>query len=350
MATASISWEEKLFKRATVASAPAMIFGHNVDREALDNAYAYCAQITRRHSRTFHMSSGLLPREMRAASRALYAFCRITDDIVDQPSAEHSTEALLAELKEWRQRSLESSYSAADLSTTNLATLAWTDTRARFGIPKAYAEQLIEGVGQDLTHSRYESFDDLAHYCYLVASTVGLMTMHIIGYAGPQAIPYAIKLGVALQLTNILRDVGEDWANGRLYLPQNELVAFGLTEADIDAGRVTPRWRAFMRFQIDRARLLYSEAMPGIGMLGRDGQIAIAASAVLYRDILAKIEENDYDVFGQRAHTGALEKLGRLPGIWWTTLTNGWGATADGGRQTAVSGQPSAVSSSLQEK
>ena len=324
MATASISWEEKLFHRANVTATPALIFGHDVDRETLDAAYLHCADITRRNSRTFYMSSRLLPGEMRAAARALYAFCRITDDIVDQPATDVGGGSRLAELRGWRQRSLDSHYSNADLASTDLATLAWTDTRARFGIPKAYAEQLIEGVSQDLTHNRYASFDELAHYCYLVASTVGLMTMHIVGYAGPQVIPYAIKLGVALQLTNILRDVGEDWANGRLYLPQDELAAYGITEDQIAAGKVTPRWRVFMRFQIDRARQLYAEAMPGIGMLGRDGQIAIAASAVLYRDILAKIEENDYDVFTQRAHTSALEKLGRLPSIWWTTLTNRW--------------------------
>ena len=176
-------------------------------------------------------------------------------------------------------------------------------------------------MAQDLTHHRYASFDDLAHYCYLVASTVGLMTMYIVGYAGPQAIPYAIKLGVALQLTNILRDVGEDWANNRLYLPQDELATFDVSEEQIAAGQVTPAWRSFMRFQIERARRLYAEAMPGIAMLGREGQFAIAASAVLYRDILAKIEENDYDVFTRRAHTSGLEKLRRLPVIWWNTFT-----------------------------
>lgn len=343
MATASISWEEKLFHRANVTATPALIFGHDVDRETLDVAYLQCAHITRSNSRTFYLSSGLLSREMRAAVRALYAFCRITDDIVDQPAAGTGTEGRLAELHAWRRHSLESVQHSADLSTQQLPILAWTDTRARYGIPKAYAEQLIEGVAQDLTHSRYATFDDLAHYCYLVASTVGLMTMHIVGYAGPQAIPYAIKLGVALQLTNILRDVGEDWAAGRIYLPQDELAAYGISEEEIAAGKVTPRWRAFMRFQIDRARQLYEEAMPGIGMLGRDGQIAIAASAVLYRDILAKIEENDFDVFTRRAHTSRMEKMRRLPGIWWTTLTNGWG-------RTAVGGQPSASSSSMQEK
>ncbi|MFZ1753171.1 MAG: squalene/phytoene synthase family protein [Caldilineaceae bacterium] len=325
MSTASISWEEQLFKRANVAAAPAMIFSHDVERAALDAAYAHCSRITRTHSRTFYMSSGLLPREMRSAARALYAFCRITDDIVDQPVSGSGTEGRLAELRDWRRRSLESNLSTATLSQDDSPVLAWTDTRARYGIPKAYAEQLIEGVGLDLTRERYDSFDELAHYCYLVASTVGLMTMHIIGYAGPQAIPFAIKLGVALQLTNILRDVGEDWANGRLYLPRDELAAFGLCEADIAAGQVTPQWRAFMRFQIDRARRLYAEAMPGIGLLGRDGQFAIAASAVLYQDILTKIEENDFDVFTRRAHTSRWEKVRRLPGIWWKARTNGYG-------------------------
>lgn len=324
MATASISWEEKLFKRATVASAPALIFGHDVDRQALDAAYRHCATLTSTHSRTFHMSSGLLPGEMRAAARALYAFCRITDDIVDQSSTSAGTQSRLADLQNWRRRSLESSHSSANLTDGDLPILAWTDTRARYGIPKAYAEQLIEGVAQDLTHDRYTSFDDLAHYCYLVASTVGLMTMHIVGYAGSHAIPYAIKLGVALQLTNILRDVGEDWAKGRLYLPQDELAAYGVTEDAIAAGAVTARWRAFMRFQIDRARQLYAEAMPGIPLLGRDGQFAIAAAALLYRDILTKIEENDYNVFDRRARTSALEKVRRLPEIWWNARTNGY--------------------------
>jgi len=326
MATASISWEEKLFKRANVAATPAQIFGHDVDRHALDVAYQHCAELTRTHSRTFHMSSALLPREMRSAARALYAFCRITDDIVDQPSDGFGTAARLAELQNWRRRSLDGSHSSGTIAPIDFPVLAWTDTRARYGIPKAYAEQLIEGVALDLTHDRYASFDDLAHYCYLVASTVGLMTMHIVGYVGLQAIPYAIKLGVALQLTNILRDVGEDWQNGRLYLPQDELTAYGVSEEMIGEGKVTPQWRAFMRFQIDRARRLYEEAMPGIGMLGRDGQFAIAASAVLYRDILTKIEENDFDVFTQRAHTSKWEKLRRLPSIWWNARTNGYAA------------------------
>ena len=143
------------------------------------------------------------------------------------------------------------------------------------------------------------------------------MSMHIVGFAGPEAIPYAVKLGVALQLTNILRDVQEDWDSGRLYLPQDELVDFGLTEADIAAGQVSDRWRAFIRYQIERNRRIYAEAMPGIALLDPDGRFAIAAAAELYGAILDDIVAHDGDVFSRRAHLDGWSKLRRLPGIWW---------------------------------
>ena len=192
---------------------------------------------------------------------------------------------------------------------------AWADTLTRHRIPHHYAVQLIDGVARDLSSDRYESFDDLSTYCYGVASTVGLMSMHIVGFESRAAIPYAIKLGVALQMTNILRDIGEDRRNGRVYLPQAEMRAFGITEADLEAGRVTSRWRQFMQFQIERTRRLYKEAYPGISMLHRDGQPAIAAASGLYRGILDAIERNDYDVFTRRASLSAWEKLRRIPGI-----------------------------------
>ena len=142
------------------------------------------------------------------------------------------------------------------------------------------------------------------------------MAMHIVGFSTVEAVPYAVKLGVALQLTNILRDVGEDWRAGRIYLPQEELEAFGLGEADLQAGRVDDRWRRFMRFQIERNRRLYREAWPGISMLSRDARPAIAAAAGLYRAILEDIERHDMDVFNRRAHLSGWEKLRRLPGTW----------------------------------
>ena len=302
------NWEQQLIKKATITPAYELIaplFAYHDD--VMDQAYQHCAEVTRQHSKTFYLTSSLLGAEAQKAARALYAFCRISDDLADEEA-----ENRLAKLETWKRCSL-SEHPHRD----HVVPLAWADTRARYGIPMEYAEQLLEGVAQDLTKTRYANFDELAHYCYGVASTVGLMTMHIIGFSGPGAIPYAIKLGVALQLTNILRDVGEDWQNGRIYLPQDELTSFDLSDDDIGQGQVTENWRDFMRFQIARNRQLYAEAMPGIGMLARQGQFAIAASAELYQAILEDIEANDYDVFTKRAHISGSEKLKRLPSIWW---------------------------------
>lgn len=283
-----------------------------VPQPHLDRAYAYCAQITREHSHTFYMASALLPSEQRRAVRALYAFCRVSDDLIDRSA--HGRAELF---QQWRQRVLMPHPPENDLVAT-----AWADARARFQVPHQYAEQLLDGVARDLEVTRYETFDDLASYCYGAASTVGLMSMHIIGYTDQAAVPYAVRLGVALQLTNILRDVGEDWDKGRLYLPQDELAAFGLTEAAIAAHYHGYRWQAFMRYQIARTRRLYAEAMPGIAMLEKHGRFAVAAAAELYRGILSDIQAHDYDVFTRRAHISNPQKAVRLPGIWWRTFAN----------------------------
>jgi phytoene synthase len=277
------------------------------DRETLDRAYAYCQDLTREHSKTFYIASGLLPPAKRRAVRALYAFCRVSDDLVDRTVGD-----ALVRLELWRERAL----SIHPESDDPLA-LAWADARTRYHVPVQYAHQLIDGVARDIQVARYATFDDLAEYAYGVASTVGLMAMHIVGYHSQEAIPYAIKLGVALQLTNILRDIGEDWAHGRFYLPQEETARFGLSEADVASGQVDDRWRAFIGFQIERNRRLYDEAWPGIAMLHHDGRFAIAAAAELYRAILEDIEDHDYDVFTRRAYVSRWGKLRRLPGIWW---------------------------------
>jgi phytoene synthase len=272
----------------------------------LDSAYRQCEELTRTHSRTFFLASGLLPGEKRRAARALYAFCRVSDDLIDRSSLDAP-----AELERWRAQTVYPQARAQDLLA-----LAWNHARLSFQIPWLYAEQLIGGVAKDLKHSRYQTFSDLAEYCYGVACTVGLMSMHIIGFSGPEAIPYAIRLGVALQLTNILRDVGEDWQAGRVYLPQDELRAFDIDEDRIAGGVVDERWRAFMQAQIERNRELYAGAMPGISLLDSDGRFAIRAAAELYQAILDDIEAHDYDVFRRRASVSALSKVGRLPGIF----------------------------------
>jgi 15-cis-phytoene synthase len=302
------SWEHQLLALA-FEGLEGHILAEPVPAEAgtLDLAYRHCEAVTAEHSRTFFLASALLPAEKRRAVRALYAFCRISDDLVDraEPNA-------LGRLMAWQERSL-SSHPYED----DLAALAWADTRARYRIPRRYAEQLIEGVSLDIVQNRYESFEELSAYCYGVASTVGLMAMHIIGFEGRQAVPFALKLGVALQLTNILRDVGEDWRAGRVYLPQKELAEFGLGDEDLSCGRVDARWQAFMRFQIERNRQLYREAAPGISLLEPDGRFAITAAADLYQAILDDIEAHQYDVFTRRAHIRTWGKMRRLPRIWW---------------------------------
>ena len=307
------SWENRLLALAHEGLESHIAFEPIVaDEEILAQAYQKCEQITKEHSRTFYLASALLPVEKRLAARALYAFCRVSDDLVDRRS-----DSSARNLQEWRWRSLSNHPSPNDP-----VALAWADTRSRFNIPKRYAEQLIDGVARDLGQNRYASFEELSAYCYGVASTVGLMAMHITGFSGPEAIPYALKLGVALQLTNILRDVGEDWRAGRLYLPLDELKYFDLSEDDIAAGIVDDRWRDFMKFQIARTRRLYSEAYPGIGMLDPDGRFAIAAAAQLYQAILDNIEVHESDVFTRRAHTSTWDKLRRLPSIWWHSRNN----------------------------
>ena len=303
-------WENRLINLAgQPAHASARpVFSYWAGDAALEKAYALCGRIAAHHSKSFYLASALLPEEKRSAVRALYAFCRTVDDIVD----ESTVVGRELELDYWRGLAQGLIHPRPD----DLVAQAWTDARIRYHIPAHYALQLIDGVSRDLNPTRYASFDELTTYCYGVASTVGLMSMHIVGFHSSEAVPHAIRLGVALQMTNILRDVGEDFHNGRVYLPQDELAAFGLGDADLECGEVTSRWRDFMRFQISRIRQLYTEADAGIKFLERDGRLAIGASSGFYQGILDVIEAHDYDVFGRRASLGTWGKLSRLPALW----------------------------------
>jgi len=273
------SWENHLLDLAGNVSHPSTkpLYSYWAGDAALVSAYLACAEITAQHSKSFYLATELLPEEKRSAIRALYAFSRTVDDIVDQPGEEDRA----SRLDYWREVVQHASYSQRDLVAA-----AWSDTLTRYHIPRQYALQLIAGVQKDITQARYQTFDEVAAYSYGVASTVGLMSMYIIGFNSTAAVSYAIKLGVALQITNILRDIGEDYQNGRLYLPLEELRQFGIHEADLATGRVTLAWRQFMKFQIDRTRQLYAEAWRGIRMLSPDGQLAVGAAAVFYQGIL----------------------------------------------------------------
>ena len=306
------NWEHRLLDLAGDIPHPSTkpLFSYWAGDAALQRSYAACDRITRQHSKSFHMASGLLPEEKRSAVRALYAFCRTVDDVVDESDVE--IESKKSALDYWTKV-----VHFSQVPDNDPIAHAWVDAINRYHIPRHYAIQLIEGVSRDLTQSRYQSFDDLATYCYGVASTVGLMSMFIIGFKNNDALPYAIKLGVALQLTNILRDVGEDYRKGFIYLPQEELIEFGLTEEQIAGADRSEDWREFMRFQIARTRALYADAGPGIRLLEKEGQLAILAASDFYQGILDDIEANDYNVFTRRARLSAMQKLSRLPSLWW---------------------------------
>ena len=269
---------------------------------ALAASYTHCRGVTRRASKSFSLAAQLLPAPKRRAIEALYAFSRTSDDIVDlyeQPAC--ALEAWIAQV-----------HGMAPANDPLLP--AWADTCSRFGLPRTLSDDLLAGVGMDLSIDRYATFADLQLYCYRVASVVGLLSMRIIGYM-PGADSYAVKLGTALQLTNILRDIGEDAARGRIYLPLEDLDLFEVRETEILNGVRSDRFRALMRWEIGRAEALYQASWPGIALLHRDGQMAVAAAALLYRAILPKIVANDYDVFANRACVTLREKLLLLPSI-----------------------------------
>ncbi len=302
-------WENQLLRLAGSAQHPPTkpFFSYWAGDASLRIAYKKAEEVTASHSKSFFFASQLLSEEKRSAVRALYAFCRSVDDIVDENSAKDRA----FELDYWR--GIVRNASASD---DDLIAAAWVDTLIRYHIPRHYALQLIDGASRDLVQTRYQTFDELATYCYGVASTVGLMSMHIVGFESKDAVPYAIKLGVALQMTNILRDIGEDYRNGRIYLPRDEMIFYGIRESDIAEGKVTNSWRQFMRFQIQRTRDLYEESWAGVKLLEPEGRLAIGAASVLYGGILDEIEKNNYDVFSRRASLSLPEKLKRLPALW----------------------------------
>jgi len=299
------NWENQLIALAGNVPHPRTrpFFSYWAGDASLRKAYRQAEKITAEHSKSFYFASALLPEEKRSAVRALYAFCRTVDDIVDESlDAEQDSR-----LDYWRTM-----VETASFADNDLVAAAWADTLTRYHIPRHYALQLIDGVARDLLQNRYQTFDELATYCYGVASTVGLMSMYIVGFKDNDAVPYAIKLGVALQMTNILRDIGEDYQNGRLYLPREELVFYGIHESDIAEGRITDNWRQFMKFQIDRTRQLYEASWAGVKMLEREGQLAVGAASVLYQGILDEIEKKDYNVFTRRASLSAWGKVSRI--------------------------------------
>ncbi len=279
----------------------------------LESSYRLCRDMAKKHSKTFYFASIFLPPEKRRAIWAVYAFCRTADDIADtrQPAGER-----LATLDGWRDQ-LIAAYAGKPRDTIMVA---FADSAARFGIPIEPALDLLRGARRDVTVRRYDTYEELLEYCYLVASTVGLLTSPILGYE-EGALPYGVALGRAMQMTNILRDVGEDARMGRIYLPAEDLRRFGYTEADLFSGTIDERFVELMKFQIERVRVMYKEAAPGIALLSPSSRQTVQIALSLYRRILEQIERNGYDVFTRRAYvpirakllTATMAFLGRRP-------------------------------------
>lgn len=276
-----------------------------VDDLAFQADWDQCEQIARQHGRTFYFASRCLPKAQRRAILAAYAYCRIADDIVDT-AGERGMDQAMVDLAEWE---------AQIANPTHPVAVAFALVRDEYDIPVQPVHDLIRGIRMDLTITSYATWDDLREYCYYVAGTVGLIVAPILGCRNPEALGDAATLGIAMQLTNILRDVGEDADLGRLYLPLEDIEAFGCTPEGILAGRPGKGFSRLMAFEISRARALYAEAHRGFSSLDASGRFTALMASDLYSRILIAIEENNYDVFGQRAHCSTTRKLLALPVI-----------------------------------
>ncbi|MBK98226.1 MAG: squalene synthase [Balneola sp.] len=289
-----------------------------MNNDSLKSAYTHCRAITRYYAKTFYMATRFLPNDKQRGIFAIYGYCRYIDNLVDDNvdlinSRFVPNEQLTGKLDELR-------FKIADIYEGKIQFkdpifTAFADTFLHYEIPEELPLMLIDGVEQDLHKNRYLNFKEIYDYSFKVASVVGLMTTPVFGYKDEQALNYATDLGIAMQLTNILRDVGEDVDRDRIYLAQDELVAFGLTDDDILRKQMDDRFIEFMKYQIRRAREYYERAEKGISMLDRNARLPVYLARYNYAKILDKIEENNYDVFSSRAHLTKLEKLSILPQI-----------------------------------
>jgi phytoene synthase len=277
-------------------------------RGTLRKAYAYCQAVTRRSSSNFYYAFRLLSPERRQALYAVYAFCRFIDDIADDKDRREPA-ALLAR---WREE-LELVYGGAP---THPIGCALAEAVRRFALPQEYFLDLIRGVEMDLTRRRYATFDELYQYCYRVASTVGLVCIEIFGYQQPSTRDYAIDLGIAFQLTNILRDVLEDARRGRIYLPLEDLHRFDCAEAELLAGRYSPRFAALMAFECSRARAYYRRARSALAPEDRGSLAAAEAMCSIYKRLLDRIEARNFDVFGPKVTLSRYEKVTLALAAW----------------------------------
>jgi phytoene synthase len=270
----------------------------------VEDAYGEAVAITRREARNFAWGIAVLPRPKRLAVAALYAFARRVDDIADD------AELPVAE----RRRGLEACRAAVEelpgAAAGDAVLLALADATSRYPVPRSALLDLVAGGLMDSEKSRYASWEELREYCRCVAGAVGLACAAVYGPSDPEAArPRAQTLGLALQQINIMRDVAEDWSLGRVYLPQDELARFGVSEADLAAGRVTPAWHALMDHQAARAERLLRDGLGLLPLLDRRSALCVRAFAGIYRGLLVQMRGRGYDVFTRRPQLSAVAKL-----------------------------------------
>ncbi|MBA5875747.1 MAG: presqualene diphosphate synthase HpnD [Nitrospira sp. CR1.2] len=275
-------------------------------------AQTYCTTLTKKSGSNFYYSFLFLPKARREAMYTVYAFCKEVDNAVDEPPAGSHPQD---ELARWR-RELAAAY---DGTPTVPVSISLAQHVRELSIPQAYFEELIKGVEMDLTITRYATFDQLSLYCYRVASVVGLICLHVFGTTSPRAQDYAVNLGMAFQLTNILRDLGNDAECGRIYLPQEDLVRFGYRENDLLHRRYTPAFTELMTFEVGRAKEYYAKAARALDSLPRNERQALTVAEIMrgvYGRILQRIEDSGYRVLGDRVTLSSSHRLAVAAGVW----------------------------------
>lgn len=284
----------------------------------LEQSYTACEHIAKTQARNFYYSFLTLPSDRKAAMCAIYAFFRYSDDVSDEAAEDGAREG---RMREWRA-ALDRAF-AGDYGDSKILP-AFHDTVVKYGIPAGYFHELIDGTEMDLTTNRYETFEQLHRYCYLVASIVGFVCIHVWGFdaADGQALKYAESCGLAFQLTNILRDVKEDAERDRIYLPQEDLKRFGVTETELKQGVISDKYRALMRFEAERARSYYGEAELLMPLIHVEGRPTYGIMMRIYRGILESIEKNQYDVHTRRARVSTPKKLGIVAQAWFASRAN----------------------------
>jgi len=270
--------------------------------DQIELGFEEARKITRHFAKTFYLASFFLPKEDRQAAYSVYAICRISDESVDNSSSSPASR----QLDKVRQR-IDLAYSAS--SPEELLLLSFQKTVNKYQIPKEYFDDLLEGMRMDLIKTRYANFEELNDYCYKVAGVIGLIMLKIFRCEDESAKKSAISLGIAMQMTNILRDLAEDCLRGRIYLPYECLKEFQVAENDIALGKISANFKRMAGYLILRTKEEYLKACPGIKFIrGLRQKFVVIAMKEMYSGILDEIKNNDYDVFSKRASVGSLKK------------------------------------------